>query len=550
MSRRSIALLVGLLVLFVMLRVPGLDIPYQQDEFKDVVVSEGELAKASEYFTHPPLTALLFWGSAHVVGGTHMRLVPLFFGLLSAILLYLVVRRRFDERTALTSLFLYTISFSSIWSSLAIGTDGTVLPALFLGAVFLYDRALEEPKRRLWWAALVLVLLTGLMVKLSFILVLGALLLDFIFQNRAAIRVQHLWYGAVALGGALIASVLLFIGVRLLYPSFSFGGMITHALFYVQFSGRQYLQIVVQGIKTVYYLSPLLLVPLLFLSRDMLLRARVFVVYLGLGSLFYFILFDFSRGALDKYLLFMAAPFSVLAGVAITSTFRGVTRTQLFWGIGFGLLGALVVWLCNLLPQTAVPLYPKTEWFGRVLHGEWNVLTPFNGGSGPVGFYISFLTIGVAFGVSFFVALAGRIWRDARPIVVLVVVGIGIAYNAVFLEELVFGKINGSPAAVLEPALSYIATTPQIGSILTYNDIGAYELTKMSRYAGRFYAAPRFEEGHKKLFNEHRGAYLVIGLPPLYEGFYKDYFTRCAILFETSSQAVPATVYSCKPENI
>ena len=123
MSSRTRLLLVGLLVLFVLLRLPGLGVPYQQDEFKSVVAAESGLQGASNFHSHPPLTAILLTADATIVGGIYgisgtygMRLMPLLFGLLSVLLLFAIVRRRFDERAAFASLFFYSIAFSSAFN--------------------------------------------------------------------------------------------------------------------------------------------------------------------------------------------------------------------------------------------------------------------------------------------------------------------------------------------------------------------------------------------------------------------------------------------------
>lgn len=544
MKRHLAAWLLGLLSLFILLRLPGLDIPYQQDEFKNVVAAEAGLAEASNFFFHPPLTALLLRADAVLFGGEYMRVLPLCFGVLSALLLFAVVRRRFDEPTALASLALYTVGFFGIWASLMIDTDGAILPTLFLGAVYCYDRARDT--NSWWWAGVLTCLVLGLLVKLSFIIVVGAILIDCLYEYWHAIRARHVWYGLFGFCGFVLLSVVAFATLAFLNPAFRLDGMLTHALSYAHIGGRAYLQIVVQGTKALYYLSPLLLIPLFLLTKENVARARIFVVYLLLGVIFYFILFDFSRGALDKYLMYAIIPFAVLSGAILVSTLRTATRFQVVMGIGMGIFFGLLVFLCNFLPQIVVPLYPKTEWFGRVLSGKWNVLTPFNGGSGPVGFYVSFLMIGVAFLLGAGAALVAKIRPALAPMAVLALIGIGLTYNAVFLEEFAYGEINGSAPVALASTLSYIAVSPEVGQVLTYNDIGAYELTNMGKYAGRFYAAPQFEEGHKKRFSEHTGSYLVVGLPPLYEGFYKEYFSHCAILFETSSKVVVATVYSCK----
>ena len=101
MNRRTWLALTVILIIFVLVRLPGLSVPYQQDEYKTAVAAEAGLAEASAFLTHPPLTALLYRADALVFGGTHLRLLPLLFGVLSALLLFAVVRRRFNERAAL-----------------------------------------------------------------------------------------------------------------------------------------------------------------------------------------------------------------------------------------------------------------------------------------------------------------------------------------------------------------------------------------------------------------------------------------------------------------
>lgn len=546
MSKNNIRLFIGILAVFILLRLPGLSTSYYQDEFKNVAASETSLAAASAFLTHPPLTAILLRTDAVVFGGSGMRLLPFLFSVLSALLLFGVVRRRCDETTALWSVGLYAVTFYSVWASLMVDTDGAIIPTLFLAAVYCYDRARADTSRaRLWLALLVLALGTGLMVKLSFVLVAAALLVDFLIAHRQSIRLSHLKVVGIGLGGVLAILIILFAGMRVLYPAFQFGGMIEHARAYMHLADRNYLQVLVQGVKAVYYLSPLLLVPLVLLSRDMLQKTRVFSIYLVLGLIFYFVLFDFSRGALDKYLMCAIVPLSVLAGTVFARFFsRSVPPSR--WLIGIGILSAIAVSITACAPQTVVPLYPKSAWFLSVLHGRLNVLTPFNGGSGPLGFYVSFLPIFLGFFLSLSAVLAGLFVPRFRQGAVFIVLCLGLSYNLLFIEEFSFGKINGSASTALAASLSFIEESGTTEKILTYNDIGAYELLHMGKYAGRFYAAPQFEEGHQKLFAAYSGQFLVVGIPPLYEGFYSRYFAACDTLFQTRSGVIESTVYTCK----
>src|SRR3989344_7225966 len=218
MNPKTHVLLIGLLILFVVVRLPGLSVPYQQDEFKTAIAAEAGLSEASSFLTHPPLTAFLLRADALVFGGENLRIMPLMFGFISAVLLFFVVRRRFDERAAMWALFLYAVSFYGIWSSLMLDTDGAILPTFFLLSVYSYDR-------RRWWL-LCLALLLGLMVKLSFILVVGALLIDFLWANHKTIGPKQLFCLLLALlsfFGLTTAAILI---VSLVYPAFSISGMI------------------------------------------------------------------------------------------------------------------------------------------------------------------------------------------------------------------------------------------------------------------------------------------------------------------------------------
>ena len=543
MNRKTTILLIGLLLLFVLVRVPGLSLPYQQDEFKTAIAAETSLSEASTFLAHPPLTALLYRADALIFGGTHLRAMPLLFGLISALLLFYVVRRRFDERAALWSVFLYAISFYGVWSSLMLDTDGAILPTLFLATLYFYDRAQGEtgtPKR--WIALLVLTMVIGLLVKLSFVLIAGVLATDFIFKRREQLTLGRVaYFGALALGGIVLAGAT-FALVKLIDPAFNVGSMISHALYYVHWSGRSYLQIIIESIKAVFYLSPLLLIPLLFISKDVAKKASPFLWYLGLGGIFYFILFDFSHGALDKYLMFTIVPLCVLSGAILARLFEELVFKR--WQIIGMCAAALVLVFLLFVPQEVVPLYPKTAWFGRVLHGNWNVLTAFNGGSGPVGFYMSFLVIACSFLVASAFALAGRIRKPLLGVAALGIVCTGIAYNAAFIEEFSFGKVYGSTTESLRSALMYIAGTDEIKGIITYNDIGAYELKHMGKYASHFTAAPQFEAVSRGAFSTYKGEYLVVDIPPLYDGFYREFFKSCTVLFMARSGVITSTVYS------
>ncbi|HEX7724168.1 MAG TPA: hypothetical protein VF438_00310, partial [Candidatus Paceibacterota bacterium] len=402
--------------------------------------------------------------------------------------------------------------------------------------------------------------------KLSFVLVVGAFVLDYIWENRRK-RVGTYIGQSIALGLVFIG---IYIGllylIQAVYPAFSISFMMTHAHQFTSSGGRGWTQIIVQGVKALYYLSPLVIAPIFLVSRETLRKMRPCLLYLALGFLFYFVLFDFSQGALDKYLMFATVPLIAIAAVAIVEAIEKARTTLTAAGmrLSFGkilaalvpgiAIAALIFWT-NFMHPLVVALYPKSEWFGRVAHGHWNILTPITGGSGPMGFYVSFLFIALSFMAAIGAAIIGRLamngrFGEARRVWLIPMLGIvcivGLGYNAVFAEEYMFGDINGSSAKVLEADIEFVRQSPLVKQVMTYNDIGAGPLTKLNAYAGRIYATPDAEDLYRAKFAAFDGHYLVVDVPRFYaDGFYAKFFGTCTILYQSVSKRISGTVYRC-----
>ncbi len=543
-GKRELLAVFALLLVFVAVRLPGLSLPYHQDEWKTGEIARSQIVGALS--GHPPLTELTYRLGGKILGADNLRVIPLIFGVLSAVLLYAVVRRRAGMYAALTALALYAVSMYGVFASLMTDTDGAVLPTLFLLSVYAYDRfrfAASARESFGWLGIVALALLLGLLTKLNAVLIVGALALGYLIEMRhrftrgTLIRASLAALGCVGIAATAIASAHFFL------PSFDVGQTVAHALYYVRFEGRGYLQILIQAVKALFYLSPLLLVPLVLMSKDTFTKNRIFFVYLGLGAFFYFVLFDFSQGALDKYLMFTIIPLAAIVGTILTDSIRGRTVRSLTGGVVLGGVLASILVALNFLSPSVLPLYPKTEWISAIAAGNWNILMPFTGGNGPIGFYVSFLFIAVGFGISAALAVLARYTRLRALVVALIVVG--VAFNGIFIEEFLYGRINGSAPTALRASLAYIAES-NVKGVITHADTGAYELKGMGKYAGRFYAVPAYEEGHRALFAKHTGHYLVVNVPLLNEGgFYSKFFKTCKVAFATSSGVISAHVYYC-----
>lgn len=546
LHRRAMYLLPLLLIVFALIRLPGLDLPYHQDEWKNAhmvrVGIEGALS------AHPPLMELIYVWSGAIFGADNLRLMPLVFGVLSAWLLYIVMRRRVSTSVAAWATGLYAISMYGVLASLMLDMDGTILPAFFLAAVYAYDRFSDAETTRgkmSWLGALFGAVALGFMTKLSFVLVPAAILLDYLWhmRNRFTARFIAGATGFFVLGAGVLTAALIL--ADKLMPAFDIAPTISHATSYIRFEGRGYMQIVIQAVKALFYLSPLLILLPFLATKEQLQKNSIFIIYGLLGFIFYFILFDFSQGALDKYLMYTIVPLVALSGTVLAAVFtnrpEASRRTGFLVGVGL----SIVLVALALLPHTVIPLYPKTAWPSAVVSGHWNILMPFTGGNGPLGFYMSFLFMAVTFLVSALFVLMARISSRFRLSAVTALVVIGVSYNLLFIQEYFWGGMYGSSAHVLAESVAFIAQS-DAPSIITHADAGAYELNRIGKYAGRFYAVPSYVTEHRERFAQHDGWYLVVDVPLLNEGeFYRSFFNTCTPRFETHSGVIKGYVYDC-----
>ena len=532
-----------------MVRLLGVHSAYHQDELR---IAANVNQPHDWYFTggHGPLLGFIYALSGELFGGDNMRLFPLFFGVLNFILLFYLVRSLFGLAEAFWALALFTLSYYSVLASLMVDVDGQVLPFFLLLSLTSFYKWQSLSKGIIKWRWLFFLLLSlaaGFLTKFSFILVIGVLGLELFYQtwtqgNKRLVLTYGL--GAILFLGLLVSALL---KADILLPNYPLNEAITHAKGYVKFSGRSYFQVLVQFVKSLLYASPLLIAPLFFLSREEMRKLRIFIMFLLFGLLFYLVLFDFSLGALDKYFEFTIVPLSIIGGVSLVKIFKGVNFKELLYPAIIGSILALIFFFMQFIPHFVPPLWPKTDCDSRVFNLKWNILMPFTGGSGPMGFYVSWLFLAL----NWFLVLILVIWaivsKKWQRFAMVIVIVLGVGYNFVFTEEYLFGKINGNVTVMVNRATDFIRGNPQISKVITYNNNGGYELMKIGKYERRLYVAPKFESFNKEVFNNFKGHFLVIDIPRLDpDSMYVRYFSLCDVIFEGLSKKITAKIYDCK----
>ncbi len=550
LKRKDVLILLCLTVMFVALRIPGVTLPYHQDELK-----AQSLAIASADTPHPPLTEVIYSLTVKMFGSDRLRCMPLIFGLVNLFLLYLLVSYKFGKKAGLWSAVFFALVFYNVLASLMVDIDGQILPfflLLSLISYFKWQAAEIRSSKIMWGAFLMLAIILGFLTKLSFIIVAGIIILDFLIgESEQMNRKKFMGYCLAAIGFLALMTVSLF-SAKIIFPSYNLARTISHATDYFRIFERAYLQVLIQVVKAIIYASPLLIIPPFFISRTQFSRLRIFFLFLALGLIFYIILFDFSLSALDKYLEFIIVPLAVIGGVVLGGMFSSFNEdsdlAKINLWVVLGVIGAIIIVMAlQFIPQTVPALYPKGEWINRIMHFRWNFVFPFTGGSGPVGFYISWLFIGVSWILSVLLAVLIIIKKRWRKSLLTVFLVLGFAYNLVFVEEYLFGKINGSYDVLLKKAIIFIKNNDDIKGVITYNGIGTYELDKIGKYQRRLYAIPKNEGVHRETLNNFHGHYLVIDIPHLDpSSMYAKYFASCQVVYSDGSKYISAKIYDCK----
>lgn len=545
-SHEKVALII-LTVFFIGIRLPGVDLPLHQDEYKWPKIVNPALEGSTE-IPHPPLSQFIYREAGRMVGyDVDFRFVPLFFGTINLLLLYYFLRMRFGRQAAYVGGVLFTLSYFSILASLMVDTDGQIMPFFFLLALIAYYKAkVTSAREQVWWiVGLIAACILGFFVKVSFVLAIGAIVVDFLWEQRARLTkkevVRYALIGCGMIGGLVI---LLFIAQTI----FSFFDLSTAFSYWKHFiqSDRNWLQTAIQIVKAFLYTSPLLVFLPMFLSSEKKRELRPFILYICFGLVFYILLFDFSIGALDRYMQYVIIPLCALSAVALVSIWKsdGQKYTKEFLLLG-SIIALVLLYLAGV--HHAVPsLHPKSAWIGRALSLRWNFLYPFSGGSGPLGFYVSFLFLALSWiGICILVAV-GYFKASFRKKMVLIMLPIAFVYNGLFTEEYLFGGLYGSASRLLPRAVEFIKNNPDIERVIVYNDNGGDEVYKTGKYERRMYTVPQFEQTYKEVLSAFEGHVLVIDIPRIDpESFYGQYLRSCDVIYTDLDKYITLSVFEC-----
>ncbi|MEK7616316.1 MAG: hypothetical protein AAB420_03880 [Patescibacteria group bacterium] len=508
MQRHHLILLL-IFVGFLLLAIPATGLIYHQDEYSWIMQFDGTDHSKP---IHPPLYLFLGKTVGSVIGFDNLRWLTVPFAIANVILVYAIAYALSERRSVgLAAAGLFAFNAYSILGATMIDIDGALLPFFVLLAYYAYLRK--------WWWLLALALIGGFFAKLSFIIFLGALIADVL--SRRLSRKTLPWIG----GGAILVVGLYFLASHFL-PD-----VVTYAQHYniFNFATRSYADLGYKLLKSFVFLGPLLMLGIFSSLREpeYFSRYRFWWLYLLFSFLFYVVIFDFATYTIERYFLFMIAPMVIIAAESLMNMMRKIRTIPV--------LVALLVIATLFVPHDVIPLFPKTGFVDRILSPSWNFLIPIMGGSGPVGFYVSALFVGL----SWLLMAYALLWRKGTLFVLL-----GVGYTIVILQEFLFGGIYGSANRVAWDTVNYINANPEITRVNTYYDIAPYDLRVSGKYENRFYVTPKRD--YTKSLEKYRLHYMIVHFPEIApDDKHLALIKRCPVIQEFRDKRVYSEVYDC-----
>ncbi len=560
MNKKIFIALFLIFAVFVSARFLVIGDMYHQDEYKWAMIADPSFGLDLES-DHPPVIALLYRITGLFFGFDHLRLLPFIFSLANLVLIFVLVKRLFDKKAGLFSAGIFSISVYGVLSSVQVDIDGAILPFAFLSSVLFYslvnlEQPLSGPSKK-WFFALIFSLAFGFLVKLSFILVPMVIATDYLLTSGRFRRFSN-WLRAAFV--FFIPATIAFLTIFFINWLFEVGNssrfLVNAGNFgFLEFSGRNYWQIVFLGLKTAIMASPILIFPIFFVlfSFDNIRRFRIFLIYIAYNLLFYLVIFDFTSRTIERYMMFLIAPASIMAGVVLSEVFSGyfLTRKKIkvfFWLgaiLGFFAL-AFFIWTRDF---SALPLNPKTAYLDKFQALDFGFLVPITGGSGPVGFYVPaffpiiFFFIGIF--LSTIIFYPG--WEKLRQIGAVTFLSLCLVYNVFVFIEYFSGRFWGSAKEVAEEIMNKATESKEVEKVITYYDTGAWELNQSGKYFKRFYTDPMFAESNRGKFFNYDGYFAVVDFPMIdKEGVYWSYFRTCRSIYSFYDKKIKGHLLDCK----
>ena len=375
---------------------------------------------------HPPLGMALFTASAALLGKHtySFRIIPLIFGLISIILIYLIAGMIYSKKTAIYSAALYAAAFYPVLSSLQTDLHGSIQTALFLTAAYFFFKH-EKTEQKKWFylsAAAAGLALLNVITGLFIFVITGAYML---IQNKNIIKTGIEMAKYLAVSAAVFS----------IFPIMSF--MLNKDIFLRTLLGFSMLSQNINPRIIVFLLiwaGPLLLGLAALGMKKLRKQDSYFVVWLLLVLVSS--IFTYSNASVDRYLMLAIAPLCLFSGKALGRT--GFSAKHAITGAGIFLLFLALLEYLNFF-RTQYIGHDLTSYIAMAKQLSWNFYFPITGPTGPT-FGIAFSSIALSLilsGIMFALAAFFLIKKQTNLFRYgfVAFIAISLAFNTILLQE-------------------------------------------------------------------------------------------------------------------
>jgi Dolichyl-phosphate-mannose-protein mannosyltransferase len=543
-----ILLLIGV---FLITRFSLVSMMYHQDEYKWAMIVDPVFHEDLKS-DHPPLIGLLYKATGAIVGYDHLRLLPILVSLFNLTLLFLLVLKFYGKREAYFTSAIYTLGVYSLVANTQIDIDGALLPATMLVSFYSYMAFLKGYRREFWLPVLIGSFVLGFLIKLSFIIVIGAIATDYFLKNKIDLglvkKISVYFFGGVLF---LAALTYIFVFIFKITNPLQFILNVTHFGVF-NFGERNYFQLLFLTIKSVILASPIvLLASSLVFSKRFRYDLQIWFIYLAYNIIFYYFIFDFSNRTIERYDMFLIIPSAVIGGIFLAERIRNklVATKDKAMTVLVAAISIMTTIFVASVKSLPLPLNPKSVYIDKVKALDFNFLIPITGGSGPIGFYVSVLFVVFMFSTCSLLLF----WyykvsnRKYTTYILVAFMSFCLSYNFVLEKELIFGSTYGSVNDVTKDVVLKVNQDQNIKQVITYYDIAGYELNSTGKYFKRFYTDPMFSNTNINKFTDYKGYYMVVDFPQIDKNsVYWRYLESCEKTFETSDVGVLGYIFDCR----